>query len=246
MKTPLKTCLALVTLGFVAVQSAFATNVLLSGSGGTLGYGYGYSGWTNFTSAINSSTGNGVTVVSNYNNLAQMLASDALFLDQRWTSGSLSATELSNLATFIATGKKVVLMGENSGWTSWDNQILGLVGGAYAGDGNGGANTIYSHALTSGVSSVNLPVSGLSTVTGGTALFDQNWATLWGTNQNVLTLLDINVMSNAFWNNADNAQFAQNVADWLGTPSASVPEAGSTVALLGLALVGFAALRRRM
>jgi MYXO-CTERM domain-containing protein len=236
---------AIVALSLTA--SASATNILLSSSGGTLGYGYGYSQWDNMTAALNTASGNGVTVTSNFTNLAQMLAADALWLDQRWTSGSLSGTELTNLSTFISTGKRVVMIGENSNWTAWDNQILGLVGGSFAGDGFNTATTIYSHALTAGVTSTTLPGSGLSTVSGGTALFDQNWATLWGANQNVLTLLDINVMSDSNWSDANNAVFANNVAQWISaTPqNNNVPEGGSTVAMMGLAALALAGARRK-
>jgi hypothetical protein len=227
--------------------SASATNILLSDSGGAFGYGYGYNQWDNITNALNTASGNGVTVTSNFTNLAQMLAADALWLDQRWTGGSLSGTELSNLATFISTGKRVVMIGENSAWASWNNQILGLVGGTFVGDGFGSATTIYSHALTAGVSSVTLPAAGLSTVSGGTALFNQNWATLWGANQNVLTLLDVNVMSDGNWGAANNAVFANNVAQWISAapPQTNVPDGGSTVAMMGLAALALAGARRK-
>lgn len=230
-------------IGLIGTNSAYGTSILLSSSNGIADYGYGYSQWTSFTSELDSASGNGVTVVADYNDLSQLLAADALFLDQRWTSGSLNANELSNLAAFISTGKKIVLMGENSFWTNWNNQILGLVGSSHAGDFNGITNTLISHELTAGVSSVSLGTSGLA-VSGGIALFDQNWATLWGTNQNVLTILDVNALSDSYWYIADNGVFARNVATWLSS-SSTVPDDGSTVALLGLALIALGALRRQ-
>jgi hypothetical protein len=235
---------AIIALSLTA--SASATNILVATSGANFGYGYNGSQWGNMTGALNTASSSGVTVTADFSNLAQMLAADALWLDQRWVSGSLSGTELTNLSTFISTGKRVVMIGENSSWTGWDNQILGLVGGSFAGNGFNTATTIYSHALTAGVTSITLPGSGLSTVSGGTALFDQNWATLWGANQNVLTLLDVNVMSDGQWGSADNAVFATNVAQWISTPSqASVPEGGSTVAMTGLAALALAGARRK-
>jgi hypothetical protein len=218
---------------------------LLSPSTGNSGFGYGYSNWSNFSTELDYASGFGVTVVPSFENLTQMLASDALFLDQRWTGGSLSATELSNVATFISTGKRVVMMGENNLWTTWNNQILGLVGSSHAGEYNGTTTAIFSHELTAGVSSVLVGTSGLATISDGTALFDQNWVTLWGSNRNVLTILDVNAFHDERW--AGNGIFARNVATWLSspsTPATSVPDEGRTVALLGLVLIAFGALRR--
>lgn len=229
-------CLMFLTLG----TTSFAATVLLSDSGGAWGngYGYGYSDWTNMTNALNTATGNQVTVVSNFSNLSQMLTYDALWLDQRWTSGSLAATEVNNIASFISTGKKVVMIGENSSWAAWNNQILGIVGGTYV-SGSAYTGTAYpsvSNSLTNGVSSVYLLAAGLAN--GGTALFDQNFATLWGSN--VLTLLDVNVLddSNGY------VQFETNVANWIADSGPVVP-IPAAVWLLGSGLVGLFGLRRK-
>ena len=77
------------------------------------------------TTALNNACRN-IATTPNFENLAQMLSYNAIWLDARSFGGSLlSANELSNIATFIATGRRVVLMGENTNWTTWDNQILG-------------------------------------------------------------------------------------------------------------------------
>ncbi|SEL93466.1 VPLPA-CTERM protein sorting domain-containing protein [Syntrophus gentianae] len=225
-------CLMFLTLG----TTSFAATVLLSDSGGALGYGYGYSSWTNMTNALDTATGNQVTVVSNFSNLSQMMTYDALWLDQRWTSGSLAATEVSNIASFIATGRKVVMIGENSSWTSWNNQILGIVGGTFAGESSATAYPIVFNSLTNGISSIDLPTAGLAN--GGTALFDQNFATLWGSN--VLTLLDVNVLDNSY----GNAQFETNVANWVADSGPVVP-IPAAVWLLGSGLIGLFGLRRK-
>src|SRR4030042_1651803 len=102
-------------LGVLSVwlaSPAMGNSLLVSDSGGALGYGYGYSAWDNMTAALNAQFST-VTVVPNFQNLALMLGYDRLWLDQRWTSGSLTATEISNIGAFIATGRRVVLMGEN-------------------------------------------------------------------------------------------------------------------------------------
>ncbi len=227
--------------------SSNATSILVSQSTGISGYGYGYSAWTNFTNALDTASGNGVDVVSNFTDLSLMLTYDALLLDQRWTSGSLQAGEAANIATFIATGKRVLMMGENNSWTSWNNGILSIVGGSYGSEYEGDTSSTLAHPLTAGVNTVYLPTAGRAV--GGTALFDQNFATLWGAG-NVLTVLDVNVLSNFSWNTEDNGIFATNVANWLAEKpsvppiSDPIPEP-ATLTLLGLGMAGIAYRRLR-
>jgi hypothetical protein len=243
----LKRLLILSVLLVLISFSVSATSILISQSSGNVGYGYGFSQWTNFTNALDTASGNGVDVVSDFTNLGQMLTYDALLLDQRWTSGSLLAGEAANVASFIATGRCVLMMGENDSWTSWNNQILAIVGGSYESEYVGNTSSILAHPLTIGVNSVNLPWAGRAV--GGTALFDQNFATLWGAG-NVLTVLDINVWQDSSWGELDNGIFGTNVVNWLaGKPSDPpitdpIPEP-ATLTLLGLGMAGMAYRRLR-
>ena len=170
---------------FLVGGQASATQILLSQSTGDIGYGYGFYNWDNMTSYLNTESGSGITTVTNFENYSQMAGYEALWLDQRWTGGSLSLTEIANITAFAATGKKVVLIGENDAWTTWDQQILSITGGTFGGTFYGTANAIVSNDITAGVSSCYLPASGLVATGGGTALFDHNFATLW--DENVLT-----------------------------------------------------------
>ena len=222
----------------VSVLPTAQANLLVCNGDPEMGYGYGNIDWTNMTTALNNACRN-IATTPNFENLTQMLSYNAIWLDLRQLSVNslLSATELSNIAAFMATGRKVVLMGENNSWTLWDNQILGLVGSSLDNEFNGTVNAIVANALTAGVSTIDLVFGG--TAVGGTALFDQNFATLWGSN--VLTVLDVNVFDDVYWNNNDNSIFAQNVAQWI----CPVPLPG-TFWLLGLGLTGLWAGRKKL
>jgi hypothetical protein len=226
-----------------------AATLLISQTGGDYPYGYN-SNWASMTLAINSAVT--VTVTSDFSNLAQMNSYDAIWLDQRGTTGTLSATEISNIQSFIATGKRVVLMGENSAWTPWNNQLMSIVGGTYVGQvsGNSPLTPVITNALTAGISTVQPYAWG--NVTGGTPLFSGNFATLWGAGQNVLVILDVNLWddSGTGWPAADNALFGQNVAAWIGGsgPVQSVPSMnqwGMIIFMLLAGLVSVYYLRRQ-
>jgi hypothetical protein len=243
--------IALLAVGAVSATSTFAqTNLFISQSGGSLGYGYGYSAWTTFTAKMDAElaarsgsllTGLNVTSAANLN------WSTSLMLDQRWTSGSLSATELTNLTSYIASGKRLLIIGENSAWTSWNQQILGLVGDTFAGESSSTVSPVGVSPITNGLGNITLPTAGIAAGNTGTALFNQNFARLY---DNVLIVLDVNVWADNNIGNASNGLFADNAIDWLldgatQPPIGAVPEP-STYGLIGAgALAGLIALRRR-
>lgn len=206
---------------------------------------FGGAKWGTMTGFLTTAFGGQVTQLTDLGNTAQVLGYDRLWLDQR-LFGALSAQEVSSVAAFIATGRRTVIMGENSLWdTSWNPQVLGLVGGALGANGCyfGNAAPSLTHPLTLGVGALYLPCA--HEVTGGTSLFDFEFATLWGPNQNVLTIFDANPMDDDYIGLADNRQFSANIATWLAGGSTTTPEPSSLV-LLGTGLVvGLAARRRR-
>ncbi|RJP88646.1 MAG: IPTL-CTERM sorting domain-containing protein [Desulfobacteraceae bacterium] len=240
--------LFMVFLLCVMVSSASALSVL--GTTQNLGsYGYGVGDWGNMTAALNTATSNQFDTVPNFENLSQMLTYDALWLDCRNTS--LTATEYNNIQSFIATGRRVVMIGENSSWTAWNQQIVGMNGGTYGGqEVSGTASSVISNALTNGAPSVYLPTAGV-VASGGTALYVPNFATLWG--NNVLTVLDVNIFSNTFWGSENNGIFATNVANWVAgssgpTPVQPIPtlnEWGMILLSLAMAGAGLVYMKRR-
>jgi len=224
-------------------QMALAQSVLVS-SAHYGGHGIGDSDWSNFTTALNTATGNSVSFTSNFSNLSEMMSYDAIFLQARETSSTLSATEVSNITAFAATGRKVLMIGENDNWLNWNQQITSIGGGSYSYMGYylyDTATKTVDNALTAGADNVYLPAAGVAI--GGTSLYNYNFATLWGSNQNILTILDINLESNAYWSSADNGAFTTNVAYWLADSNpVPIPPA---FLLLGSGLVGLLGLRRK-
>ncbi|MEP6835672.1 MAG: PEP-CTERM sorting domain-containing protein [Gemmatimonas sp.] len=181
------------------------------------------------------------------NNSGFALGFDRLWVDQR-LQAPLSAAEITTISNFAATGRRMVLIGENSSWNDWNSQLAGIVGGTLAGPDcqNNNLTTAVSNALTAGVTTVN-EACGYG-MNGGLSLFaGRGLATLWGANQNVLVWLDSNMQDNAHLDTVDNRKFAQNVATWLagGSVQTVAPEPATNVLLaFGMVAVGFAARRR--
>ena len=203
----------------LAASRAIASPVLVSLS--TTGEGLGYDGyaWTQTTADLNAAAnaaGGSVATTGDLSNAAALTGYDGVWVDVRQTA--LSTTESTALSAYIATGRRVVLVGGNAAaFATWNGSILGLVGGT-----DGGTiptATLSATAvvpLTIGASSVyaqagDVAVGGTGT---GTSLFDQRVATVWGPARNVLVLLDDNVPGDNDIGQADNAGFANNLAQW--------------------------------
>ena len=78
---------------------------------------------------------------------------------------------------------------------------------------------------------------------GSVPLFNQNFATLWRSEKNVLTVLDVNFMEQDHIAQVSNATFANNIAIWLGTP-VPVPEP-ATVSIVFVPLAALLGGQRR-
>ena len=220
-----------------------------------LGYGYGNSYWNEFTGIFNSAFG-----ASNINQVnaigsGALAGYSALMLTLPNLPDSpyvLSASEASEITTFLNGGGRMYVFGENDAWTAWNTSIANLVGGTVGGSYSGIALPNFSTGILQGVGSVNYPAGGAFTSLGtsGLSLFNTNVAALFGPTNNALFILDVNLCDDSNIGSAGNRQFCRNIGGFLnGTipPVATAAPEPATFALFGggLSLIGLAARRRR-
>ena len=202
------------------------------------------------TAALDGATSGQVHVVDALDSLDYMLGYESLWADFRQLGGRFGTRDIVNIQAFAALGRRVVMIGENpSVAEGWNTDIINAASG-FLSPGQASPGTavpIPLHYLTEGISSVTLPSTG--TARGGFALFDTNFATLWGPDLNVLTVLDVNIFNENHRGNLDNARFGENVVQWVtyqdGQAPAPVPEPSSILLTTSGVAVTLARMRRR-
>jgi hypothetical protein len=221
---------------------------ILAADDGYGGYKVGGAVWTQFTAKLDAASGGNVFLAPNFENLTVLLNYDALLLPARDPGDTLSAAEVAAISAFIATGRRVLLFGENDNWAPWNQQVVAIAGGSYVSEPYdtfwGYASPLVSNEITDGANSILGFWVGVAA--GGTQLYsNKNFVTLWGASNNVLTILDENVVEDGYQATADDARFTTNVANWLAGSRSAVPEPDTLALLgLGLGLAGLAASRR--
>ena len=239
-------------MGWRSVRASLAALAVLVGAGsaeaailvdqtapGSTSHTAGGPAWAGFTAQLAGEPGG--YFLGSVANAADVAAADAILVALRTGGSSLSAAEQANLNGFLASGKRVIIFGENSSFAGWNASLLGFAGGSAAGDINGTVTPVGTHDLTAGVTSIVVPLGGGAT--GGTALFSRNVATVWRPAGNLVTILDVNVLQDA----TGNTQFTANVSDWLGASAATVVPEPATWAMMimGFGAAGSAVRRRR-
>jgi hypothetical protein len=217
-----------------------ATTLLINQQNPYLGYGYGAGSWNTFDGYINAAFGPGnVTVDANpLTNLAYMEQFDSLMVVPENPGQALTPTETANIAAYIGTGRRVFLMGENSAWASWDNSVLGAVGGSYSGtDTSDVLIRVVVNQITMDQALLDTLADGIAV--GGTSLYNENVLTMWS--DNAVSLLSVNVVDDI--NGVNNQGFEKDIALWLAA-SAPVPEPG-TLLMLGTGVAGLVGFLRR-
>ena len=205
----------------LAAAPAWAGPVLVCPTPNDDGVGYGGYACVTLTADLNLAAGGSPTATqptaATVADLGTLLAYDGVWVDVRqpYGVGTLSAAESSALTSYAATGRRLVLIGGNDNFNSWDASILSVVGGTYAGSTAASTLTRASAvALTAGFSAIHSGSAGLA-VPVGTPLFSPCAAVVAGPARNVLVLLDATaIIDDTTDNYPANAAFVRNVAAW--------------------------------
>jgi hypothetical protein len=186
------------------------------------GIGYDQFAWTTMTADLNSANGSLLATTSDLSNLSLLMSYTGLWVDVRQPgTGTLTATETANLQTFIASGRRVVLIGgagpeqQQSNFSSWNDAIL-TAAGASAGTTFFSSTATPAYAtspVTTSVSSIAVPSGAV--VSSGVTLFADRVATVWGPARNALVVLDSTTLDDDFIGKNSDAMFAGNLASWV-------------------------------
>ncbi len=207
---------------------------------------YNGSYYTTFKSYLNDA---GFSLTSGTLSGYTMGSSDAVIVNFIST-GHYSTEELSVLNSLLHSNTRVLVFGENYNWNASNQDLADLVGGIN-GDRTGvNAQTVSNvyPLLTEGVSKLEFAAPGILLPNGsnGISFTSDNAVSLWGTNENFLLVMDVNMLDNARINTigADNQRMAQNIVSWLGGIS-QIPEPSSYAMIFALAAFATLSLQRR-
>lgn len=212
--------------------------------------GYDNDKFDTFSQAVRAIFGlENITEVTDFSAVSSVQSADAIIVNLRFSTDTLSTAEQTNLLAFINQGKPLLFIGDHASWEVWDESFIGLFGDEFE-----GRNNIVNTGIVTGdphplhVVADTLQLSHTGTMAGGNArpLYrisgGQIMAGLYGPRDNAVAFLDSNVFGGA---GSGNTQFAGRFADWFHAEAivaSQIPEP-TTAALLSLAALTL--LRRR-
>ena len=226
--------------GLLAIESA-GGSVLDCQTSGTNTGAYGQFDWTGVTADLNTANGGALTVAADLSNLSSMLAYNGLWVDCRQTAiNTFTTAETANLQAYIATGRRVVLIGgpgpqsqtlPNS--TVWNDAIMSAVDGptgtsyfttsAYAPNATPSRPT---SPVDANVSAITVPAGAVTS--SGSSLFADRVATVWGPAENVIVFLDTATLSDDYLGKQSDGTFAANLASWVAGAESDGPSPWSS------------------
>ncbi len=186
------------------------------------GSGYAHFAWTGMTADLNAANAGPLASVADLSNLSQLMNYTGIWVDTRQpTTGTMTSAETTNLQAFIATGRRVVLIGGlgpqpgNPNYSSWNDAILNAVGGPTGTTRFTSSATpaFATSSVTNGVSAIAVPSGAV--VSSGVTLFADRVATIWGPARNALVLLDQSALDDDALPMLSNSTFAANLAAWV-------------------------------
>ena len=135
---------------------------------------------------------------------------------------TLTSTEVSNIAAYVATGGRVFLIGENRAWKGWNRAILEAVGGSYNDlDAQKTLTRVVLNSITMKQKHLYSELHDVNGIAiGGTSLYNKNVLTMWS--GNAVSLLSVTVLDDT--SGANNGEFKVNIANWLAGLEVTTPE----------------------
>lgn len=238
-----KVLLAVILFAGLAVACPAGAMTILYNPSGVLS-GYKADNSTAFTTAFDTAFAGTAESTADFSNLAQVMSADAIFVNIRGAISSLSSTEQSNLSAFAATGKPLMILGDNyNGFSTWNASVLTPFGGtnyAFSANTYGSVVKVNDHPLTAGLDVLPDTNNPGTIQTGGYALWQSTYSynpypvgALFGPANNVLILLELGPLN--------NSTLGSNMGGWAKDTASAVPEPAS----LGLLAIGSIAFMAR-
>lgn len=187
-----------------------------------------------------------VTQVGDYTSASSFSGMDAVWVNAHHnSSGVFQATEATNIRNFVESGKKAVIITDNTGWSNYNAHIESIIGATITDTCDTSTGTASAtNPLGAGVGSVyHACGSVLDPAANAEVIVSSGIASLYTVGAGeVLVITSVDLFRNA---SMAEPEFAQNISNWMGTPLSPAPvplPAGVPLLLTG---IGAFAMARR-